>query len=61
MLFLVGLELVKFVRDIKWSLDIIPLSVTVISAVFTNMAVGFAAGIIADRLVAFYSRGRQRA
>jgi MFS superfamily sulfate permease-like transporter len=61
MLFLVGLELVKFVRDIRWGLDIIPLSITVISAVFTNMAVGFAAGIIADRLVAFYSRRRQRA
>ncbi len=56
MMFLVGLELVKFVRDIKWGLDIIPLSVTVLSAVFTNMAMGFAAGIVADRLVACYAR-----
>jgi len=61
MMFLVGLELVKFVRDIKWGLDIIPLSVTVVSAVFTNMAVGFAAGLVTDRLVACYSRRRQGA
>lgn len=55
MMFLVGLELVKFVRDIKWGLDIIPLSVTVIFSVFTNMAIGFAAGIVTDRLVSVYA------
>jgi len=61
MMFLVGLELVKFVRDITWGRDIIPLTATVLCAVFTNMAVGFAAGLIVDRLVSLYFRKREKA
>jgi MFS superfamily sulfate permease-like transporter len=60
MMFLVGLELVKFVRDITWGRDIIPLSATVVLAVFTNMAIGFAAGLIVDRLVSLYYRKREK-
>ncbi len=60
MMFLVGLELVKFARDIKWGLDIIPLSATVISSVFTNMAVGFAVGLVTDRVVSYLSRKYQK-
>jgi MFS superfamily sulfate permease-like transporter len=61
MMFLVGLELVKFVRDVRWGLDIIPLVATVISAVFANMAIGFAAGLVTDRLVSYLSRKYQKA
>lgn len=44
MMLLVGVELTKFARDIRLSLDLISLSVTVAVAVLTNMAFGFAAG-----------------
>jgi MFS superfamily sulfate permease-like transporter len=60
MMLLVGLELVKFVRDIEWGLDIIPLAATVICAVFTNMAIGFVAGIAVDRLVTYWDRRRHK-
>jgi MFS superfamily sulfate permease-like transporter len=51
---------VKFVRDIEWGLDIIPLAATVICAVFTNMAIGFVAGIAVDRLVTYWDRRRHK-
>lgn len=47
MMFLVGVELVKFIGDIKFNLTLIPVVVTVIGAVAVNMAVGFIIGIVA--------------
>lgn len=46
MMFLIGIELTKFARDIRLSKDLIPMSVTIIISVFTNMAYGFLAGLI---------------
>ena len=45
MMLLVGVELVKFTRDIKIKTELLPLLVTVVVSVLTNMAFGFLAGI----------------
>lgn len=46
MMFLVGIELTKFARDIRLSKDIIPMAATLIISLITNMAYGFLAGLI---------------
>lgn len=51
MMLLVGVELTKFARDLRLSLDLVSLAVTVAVAVLTNMAFGFAAGTAAYYLV----------
>ena len=45
MMFLVGIELTKFARDIRPGRDLIPLAGTVAVALITNMAVGFLASL----------------
>ncbi|MBM4313137.1 MAG: hypothetical protein FJ122_04360 [Deltaproteobacteria bacterium] len=47
MMLLVGIELTKFARDIRWDRDLAPLTATVTIALLTNMAVGFLAGLAA--------------
>ena len=44
MMFLVGLELVKFAQDIRPKKDLIPLGATLVVSLATNMAWGFLAG-----------------
>ena len=51
MMFLVGLEMVKFARDVALNKDIIPLAVTIITAVAANMAYGFLAGMAVHYLM----------
>jgi MFS superfamily sulfate permease-like transporter len=51
MMLLVGVEMVKFSRDIRWSLDLIPMAATVGVSVSSNMAFGFAAGMAAHYLL----------
>ncbi len=46
MLLLVGFELISFVKDVKWGIDLIPLVLTISVSVLMNMAYGFVAGII---------------
>ncbi len=46
MMLLVGVQMVKFAKDVRLNLDLIPLAVTVAVSVLTNMAFGFAAGIL---------------
>lgn len=46
MMFIVGLELVKFAKDIRIGKDLVPMTATVAVALATNMALGFAAGLI---------------
>ncbi|MFH1295802.1 MAG: putative sulfate/molybdate transporter [Bacteroidota bacterium] len=46
MMFLVGLELTKFAKDIRLNKDLIPMAVTIIVSLVTNMAFGFLAGLI---------------
>lgn len=45
MMLLVGIELTKFARDVRWERDIVPLAATVATALLTNMAVGFLTGL----------------
>jgi hypothetical protein len=54
MMFLVGLELVKFVTDIKLNKDIFPLGATIVVSLITNMAYGFASGVILHHLIRYF-------
>ncbi len=45
MMFLVGVEMVKFTRDITVKTDLLPLGATVAVSLWTNMAFGFLAGL----------------
>ncbi len=47
MMFLVGVELTQFVRDVKPGKERVHLIVTVAVSLPTNMAAGFAAGLAA--------------
>jgi predicted benzoate:H+ symporter BenE len=58
MMFLVGIELTMFVKDVRFGTDMIPLSVTLIIATSTNMAYGFLAGIASHHLISLYFRYR---
>jgi hypothetical protein len=46
MLFLVGIELIKFTKDIRVKKDMIPLGATIAVSLLTNMAYGFLTGLI---------------
>ena len=56
MMFLVGIELTKFARDIRLNKDLIPMAVTVIVSLATNMAYGFLVGLIVYYLIRFVFR-----
>ena len=56
MMFMVGLELVKFVRHVKAARDWAVVAVTVVVALLTNMAFGFIAGVLAHRLLILVGR-----
>ncbi|HNY71751.1 MAG TPA: putative sulfate/molybdate transporter [Syntrophorhabdus sp.] len=51
MMFLVGVELVKFARGIHWDTDIIPMGTTLIVSLLTNMAYGFLSGFVVYYLI----------
>jgi xanthine/uracil/vitamin C permease (AzgA family) len=46
MMFLVGIELTKFVKDLRWEKDLIPAGVTALMSLIFNMAVGFVSGVL---------------
>ncbi len=50
MMFMVGLELVKFARHLKVGPELVILGVTVAVGLLSNMAFGFVAGIATDRV-----------
>ena len=50
MMFLVGIELTKFARDVRWGPDLLPLGVTLGVSLLSNMAFGFLAGVAVDGL-----------
>ena len=60
MMFLVGVELAKFARDIRLREDLAPMAVTLIVAVVTNMAYGFLAGLAVHYLLQFILKKRFR-
>lgn len=51
MMFLVGVELVKFASGIHWGTDIIPMGTTLIVSLLTNMAYGFLSGFVVYYLI----------
>jgi hypothetical protein len=50
MMFLVGIELVLFARNMRLDRDALPLGATVIVGLLSNMALGFAAGLLVYHL-----------
>jgi MFS superfamily sulfate permease-like transporter len=50
MMIMVGFELVKFVRHVRSSRDLVVLGVTVVTGYLTNMAIGFAVGFAVHRI-----------
>jgi MFS superfamily sulfate permease-like transporter len=59
MMFLVGIELAKFTRDVRLNKDLIPMGLTVVVAVTTNMAFGFLAGLAAHHLMGLIRRKKE--
>lgn len=58
MMLMVGIELTRFVKDVRMGRDIVPLALTMIVSVSTNMAYGFAAGLAVHHLVLYVSKKR---
>jgi xanthine/uracil/vitamin C permease (AzgA family) len=56
MLLLIGFEMIRFVKDVKWGLDLIPLALTIAISVLTNMAFGFIAGIAVYYLLSYLNK-----
>lgn len=57
MMLLVGIELVKLARDLRWNWELVPVVATLAGAVALNMAVGFIAGLAAHHLLCRRRRG----
>jgi len=51
MMFLVGIELTKFARDVRFNLELVPVAATVLGSLVLNMAVGFVVGIAVHYLL----------
>lgn len=45
MMFLVGIELVKFSRDLRLDRELLPVAATVLGSLVSNMAIGFTIGM----------------
>jgi MFS superfamily sulfate permease-like transporter len=58
MMLLVGIELTRFTRDIGINKDLIPMGVTLIVSLLTNMALGFLAGLIVHNAIKFFLRAK---
>jgi xanthine/uracil/vitamin C permease (AzgA family) len=56
MMFLVGIELTKFAKDIRLNKDLVPMGATLIISLFTNMAYGFLTGLIVYNVIRFIFR-----
>jgi MFS superfamily sulfate permease-like transporter len=53
MMFLVGIEMIKFAKDLQLEKDLIPLGLTVVVSLASNMAVGFLVGLLGHHLIQF--------
>lgn len=60
MMFLVGIELTKFSWSAKFDVDIIPLTITVITSLLTNMAIGFISGVMIHYTIKFFNETNKR-
>ena len=57
MMFMVGIELTKFARDLGWNRDLLPVAATLAGSLAVNMALGFVAGLAVHYLVVRRSKG----
>lgn len=60
MLLLVGFELIKFARDVRGTRDTLSMAMTVAVSLATNMAFGFLAGLLTNRLLPYIDNGRTK-
>ena len=51
MMVLVGVEMVKFARDLRFNRHLVPVAATLAGSLLVNMAVGFAAGMVTHYLL----------
>jgi hypothetical protein len=58
MMFLVGIELTKFVKNIRPNKDLAPMGATIVVALLTNMALGFVVGLGVYHLTRYIVRRR---
>ena len=58
MMFLVGVELIKFVKNVRPNKDLLPMGSTVIVSLLSNMALGFVAGLAIYHLTRFIIKRR---
>jgi len=56
MMFLVGVELVKFAKDISFKTELLPLGITVAVSLLTNMAFGFLAGMVLFYIIKYFKK-----
>ena len=56
MMFLVGIELARFARDVRAAKDLVALAVTVLVSLLANMALGFLAGMATHYLIQFITK-----
>lgn len=59
MMLMVGIELTRFAKDVRIGKDVIPLGVTLVVSLATNMACGFLAGIASHHLILRFFRDGQ--
>jgi MFS superfamily sulfate permease-like transporter len=57
MMFLVGVELIKFAKDIRFNKDIVTIGTTVVFSLLTNMACGFLAGLTVHYVTIYFFGG----
>ena len=61
MMFLVGIELVKCSRDLRFNRQLVPVAATLAGSLLANMAVGFIAGLAVHYLLCRNARGARAA
>ncbi len=59
MMLLVGVEMAKFVKDVRQHTQIIPMATTIAVSLATNMAYGFLAGVLASRLIEYFTKRKK--
>ncbi|KPJ62523.1 MAG: hypothetical protein AMS15_03620 [Planctomycetes bacterium DG_23] len=56
MMVMVGIELCKFARDLRWNRELLPAAATVLGSLAVNMALGFVAGLAVHYLLVYISK-----
>ncbi len=51
MLLLIGIELVKFGRELRFNIELVPVGLTMLVALLSNLALGFLAGLVSYHLI----------